>query len=1034
MHRKKIIIAILIITIISSFFWIFSRYPQLNEKAIMGGDTNVIGLSFDFVYIADSDANWWEVVFFNTINWIDTNKKGMLFGLLFAPALMLLFSLIDLSRFKNKFINTLSGVLIGAPLGVCVNCATPIAKGVFDTSKKIEVALATLFSSPTLNIIILSMLFTLFPLHLALLKIGGSLLFILLIVPIAAKIFESETINVERLEKKSKSQKFEFLPTTDNDFFQSNWSSSLKWTFKNFFRGLWFIIKTTVPLMLLAGILGNVLVSFFPQESVVSWLGMNTSFYETLLLMLGVSLIGTFLPVPIAFDVILVLILSSLGLADRYSMILLFTLGIFSVYPFSIIYKFISKKVSLFLALAVVLFGIGLGITAHYIEKNIESNRSKEYQKLGNSSKQKPLVWTFGSTQNVAGNLTTRNTLPKQFIFENDSLTIHSTPFNQRDNSTTDMSFKKLEAKTLGLTLPYRFSPIDIVSPYAMGRSIAAEDLNNDNYTDLVITSATKLFLGYNQGNRKFELEEIVLAHEALNATSVDFNNDGWKDLFISVYKGHNLILWNDSGRFSIEKSLQLKFSDNPVLTIAPAFADFDNDGRIDIFLGNWTAGEQMARFSMPSSKNYILLNKKSGFQRVEIDGMDGETLSSLVTDLNDDDIADLIVANDFAVPDYFYYGVGDGTFNIIPQKDSIIKSNSFYTMAIASADIDNDLNQEIYLDQIDRNISDEWVTEDPVKICSEIIDSTERVNCEYLMDLQQDFRHSFKKHNIYKCPEEFHEECLAYNWIQDLLLKFNRKNHQLKPLSEKSPIPSSWSDYNFLPDFYTKNHTSFKVIDSFENNTNNEKAVLFMRNKDLSFTDQAQKFNLESTGWAWNAQFADLDGDEWQDLYIANGFMMKIEQESNLLYQNIEGKEFVNQTKSLEMENFLPTGAYSYIDFDFDGDLDIFAAPAIGPLQIYENTSSKNNFIAFKLTNKFGGSAIGAKVIIEYGDGNQQLREVKSSGGFKSFNSNYCYFGLGKNKTVKQVTIVWKNGSKSNLDNKIPANRMYNVIQKNPS
>ncbi|MBL4710448.1 MAG: VCBS repeat-containing protein [Flavobacteriales bacterium] len=1018
---------------ISSFFWLSSRYPQLSEKALMGGDTKIIGLSFDFVYVADSDANWWEVVFSNTVNWIDTNKKGMTFGLLFAPALMLLFSLIDLSRFKNKFTNTLSGVLIGAPLGVCVNCATPIAKGVFDTSKKIEIALATLFSSPTLNIIILSMLFTLFPLHLALLKIGGSLLFILLVVPIAAKIFESETINLERIQKKSKIRGFEFSPTTDNNFFQSDWASSLKWTLNNFFRGLWFIIKTTVPLMLLAGILGNVLVSFFPQDSVVSWLGINTSFYETLLLMVGISIIGTFLPVPIAFDVILVLILSSLGLADRYSMILLFTLGIFSIYPFSIIYKFISKKVSLFLALTVVLFGIGLGVTAHYIEKNIESNRSKEYQALQRSTKQKPLAWTFDSTQNTAKNFNTKNDLSKQLLFENDSLVIHYIPFNQRDNSTTDTWFKKLEAKTLGLTLPYRFSPVDIVSPYSMGRSIAAEDLNNDFYTDLVITSATKLFLAYNQGNRKFELEEIVLANEALNAKSVDFNNDGWKDLFISIYKNHNLILWNDSGRFSMEKSLQLKFSDNPVLTIAPAFADFDNDGRIDIFLGNWTAGEQMARFSMPSSKNYILLNKEGGFKRVELEGMDGETLSSLISDLNDDGIADLIVANDFAVPDYFYYGVGDGTFNIIEQKDSIIKSNSFYTMSIASADIDNDLSQEIYLDQIDRNISDEWVTEEPEKICGEIIDSTERANCEYLMGLQQDIRRSFRKNNIYKCPEEFYEECLAYNWIQDLLVEFNRKNHQLKPLSQKSPIPSNWTNYNFLPDFYTENHKSFEIIDSFDNNTNNEKAVLFMRNKDLSFTDQAKKFNLKSTGWAWNAQFADIDGDEWQDLYIVNGFMMKVEQESNLFYRNVEGKEFVNQTVNSEMENFLPTGAYSYIDFDFDGDLDIFAASAIGPLQIYENTSSKNNFIAFKLTNEFGGSAIGAKVIIEYGDNHKQLREVKSSGGFKSFNSNYCYFGLGKNKTVERITIVWQNGSKSNLDFKLPANRMYNVLQKNP-
>ena len=77
--------------------------------------------------------------------------------------------------------------------------------------------------------------------------------------------------------------------------------------------------------MLLAGFLGAVAATLLPLEGLAD-LPVNV------LTILGVSLVGVFLPVPIAFDVVIAGTLFNAGLPIAFIMALLFSLGIFSVY------------------------------------------------------------------------------------------------------------------------------------------------------------------------------------------------------------------------------------------------------------------------------------------------------------------------------------------------------------------------------------------------------------------------------------------------------------------------------------------------------------------------------------------------------------------------------------------------------------------------------------------------------------------------------------------------------------------------------
>ena len=108
----------------------------------------------------------------------------MTFGLFFG---VLALSLLQLhppsNQTTNPYINSLIGMTSGVPLGVCVNCATPIAQGMYLSGLRLETVLGTLMSSPTLNIIVLTTSFSLFPTYFVMTKILGSLVFIIFLYP-----------------------------------------------------------------------------------------------------------------------------------------------------------------------------------------------------------------------------------------------------------------------------------------------------------------------------------------------------------------------------------------------------------------------------------------------------------------------------------------------------------------------------------------------------------------------------------------------------------------------------------------------------------------------------------------------------------------------------------------------------------------------------------------------------------------------------------------------------------------------------------
>ena len=356
-YNKRILFVIAVIVVTSVTFWSGSRYPSLDQKAIMGGSAQLEDpLSFEAsIQIQPNDSSLERVVY-TTINWLETNLEGMAFGLMIGACLLTLIGMIPARGHRNGFVNTLIGVAVGTPLGVCVNCSAPVAKGMHDGGARLETTLATMFSSPTLNIVVLTMLFAIFPLYLTVIKLVLTLTFILVLVPILSRwIFPHErALSYDDTECAIQPDS---APPIDESVLSAVRGVSIMLG-----RNLGYIVIRTVPLMFLAGFLGALVVHIVPLPSLVD--------YEPGVISVAVvALVGIFLPVPVAFDVVLVAVLVSAGAPMIYSMTLLFTLGIFSIYPFFIVWNTISRRVAV--VLTVVLMGLGVigGIVAENIHQ-----------------------------------------------------------------------------------------------------------------------------------------------------------------------------------------------------------------------------------------------------------------------------------------------------------------------------------------------------------------------------------------------------------------------------------------------------------------------------------------------------------------------------------------------------------------------------------------------------------------------------------------------------------------------------------------
>ncbi len=136
---------------------------------------------------------------------------------------------------------------------------------------------------------------------------------------------------------------------------------------------------------------------------------------------------------------------------------------------------------------------------------------------------------------------------------------------------------------------------------YDHGTGLAAADVDGDGLVDLYfVNQLGGNELWRNRGGGRFEnvtrAAGVGLADRiGVTASFADVDNDGDADLYVTSVRGGNVLFENDGkGRFrDVTKAAGLEYSGH---SSGAVFFDFDNDGRLDLFLvnvGRYTTDEK---------------------------------------------------------------------------------------------------------------------------------------------------------------------------------------------------------------------------------------------------------------------------------------------------------------------------------------------------------------------------------------------------------------------------------------------------------
>ncbi len=259
--------------------------------------------------------------------------------------------------------------------------------------------------------------------------------------------------------------------------------------------------------------------------------------------------------------------------------------------------------------------------------------------------------------------------------------------------------------------------------------------------------------------------------------------------------------------------------------------------------------------------------------------------------------------------------------------------------------------------------------------------------------------------------------------------------------------------------------------LDVFVTNIS-EPGYLFQGNNlRLNLLGEAGRFRniaegvVADAGWAWGAQFGDLDNDGWTDLVVVNGFisadrdhdywyaMSKIAGAKGNIFEDarnwprigtasLSGYErsrlLINRAsaglKDVAEEAGLTDRydgrAVALADLFNRGVLDLIVANQNGPALLYRNTvAAPHHWIAFHLVGtRSNRSAIGAEVTVEFAGGKQR-RVVDGGSGFASQNDRRVHFGLGAATRVRRVVIRWPSGQEQAIANP-PVDRLHLVVE----
>lgn len=225
---------------------------------------------------------------------------------------------------------------------------------------------------------------------------------------------------------------------------------------------------------------------------------------------------------------------------------------------------------------------------------------------------------------------------------------------------------------------------------YSNGSGVAVNDLDNDGDLDIVMGN----LLGPNQifwnGGGWYFRPSVLFEGSARAVTAVDVDGDSLIDIVIATRNG-DVRFWRNLGN---EQFVEERLIGVTAYAYSLDWGDIDQDGDLDLLTASYDAS--LAKQTPLYQESHragvsIYLQADSRFYETKLTD-EAQALTAQFADLNADGRLDILIGNDFDLPDYVWLYTDDGFV-----KSQPFTATTMSTMSFAWGDVDNNGRAELF-------------------------------------------------------------------------------------------------------------------------------------------------------------------------------------------------------------------------------------------------------------------------------------------------------------------------------------------------
>jgi len=186
-----------------------------------------------------------------------------------------------------------------------------------------------------------------------------------------------------------------------------------------------------------------------------------------------------------------------------------------------------------------------------------------------------------------------------------------------------------------------------------------------------------------------------------------------------------------------------------------------------------------------------------------------------------------------------------------------------------------------------------------------------------------------------------------------------------------------------------------------------------------------------QSLAWGgWSTGMVDLDNDGHLDLFVAGGHVQTNEElytgrasrQPNRVFRNLGDGTFKDASRECGAD-FQQAGLHrgaAFGDLDNDGRVDAVVTRLNEPVEVFHNqTEPSGHFLLLKLRGTVSNpDGLGTSVRLVLGSGRSLVRHATTAVGYGGSRDKRVHFGLGREDAISRLEITWPGGQRQVLEN----------------